>query len=105
MKTFKNQQTKITAPIAGTKELITMTYVHLSQLILNIPPQGGWTKDEMKVRIKIEDKLEKLEVGKTVELEDAEMAKLVECSTQPWQFKHKDLLKYLDDLEEWFKKE
>jgi len=105
MKTFKNQQTEITVPIAGTKEKTTMTYANLTQLVLNIPPQGGWTKDEMKIRIKIEDKLEKVKEGETIELEDAEMQKVIECSEQPWQFKHKDLVKYLDDIEEWFKKE
>ena len=105
MKSFTNHQTSITAPIAGTDELKEMTYANLAQIVLNIPPQAGWTKDEMKIRIKIEDKLDKAEVDQEVELEDAEMEKLVECSAAPWQFKHKDLVKYMDDLEEWFKKE
>lgn len=105
MKTFKNQQTSITIGIANTNETKEMTYADLAKLTLDIPPAKGWDKNEMKIRIKIEDKLESLEVGKTVELEDAEMQKIIDCSDQPWQFKHKDLVKYLDDIEDWFKKE
>jgi ABC-type molybdate transport system ATPase subunit len=103
MKTFENQQTSITAPVQGTNEVKEMTYANLAQLILNVPPQGGWTKDEMRIRIKIEDKLEKLKAGEKIELEDAEMQKIVDCSDQPWQFKHKDLLRYLDNLADWNK--
>ena len=102
MKTFKNQQTEINMKEVDGSEK-KMTYADLSNLTLNIPPQGGWTKDEMKIRFKIEAKIENLKVDETVELEDAEFAKLVQCSNQPWQFKHKDLLRYMEDLEDWNK--
>jgi hypothetical protein len=105
MKTFKNQQTSITIGVEGTKEVKKMTYADLASLTLNIPPHEGWTKDEMKIRIKIESKLEKLDVDESVELEDAEFAKVLEGSNQPWQFKHKDLIAYMDDLEAWNKEE
>jgi len=105
MKTFTNQQTSITIGIEGTREKKEMTYADLANLTLNIVPQGGWTKDEMKIRFKIESKLEKLNVDESIELEDAEFKKVLDCSSQPWQFKHKDLLAYMEDLEAWYKKE
>lgn len=106
MKTFKNQQTSITIGIEGTNEKREMTYVDLAMLVLNIPPaDGNWPRAEQKIRFKVEDKIEKLEVGKEVKLEDAEFDKLFACSQQDWKFKHRDLLKYLDDLDEWNKEE
>ena len=105
MKKFKNKNTAITIGVAGTTETTTMTYANLAKLTLDIAPKGGWTKDEMKIRIKIEDKLEKLDIDKTIKFEDAEMDKIIACSEQPWQFKHKDLVAYLTDLETWYKTE
>jgi len=104
MKIFKNQQTSITMEI-NSNEKKEMTYVDLANLTLNIPPQNGaWDMSEMRIRFKIEDKIEMLNVGDEIELEDAEHDKLFDLSNQPWQFKHRDLLKYLDDLELWNKK-
>ena len=109
MKTFKNQQTQITIAVQGTTELKSMTYADLATFVLAIPPvknQDGsvsWPRAEQKIRFKIEDKLETLEVDAELKLEDAEFDKIFELSQQPWQFKHRDLLKYLDDLDEWNK--
>jgi hypothetical protein len=105
MKTFTNQQTDISIGVEGTTEKKKMTYANLAKLTLDIPPQGGWTKDEMKIRIKVEDKLEKLKVDEKIELEDAEFEKILTLSNQPWQFKHKSILAYMTDLEAWDKEE
>lgn len=105
MKNFYNTVTTITTTISGTNESKKMTYADLALLTLNIPPRNGWTKEEMKIRFKIEDKLEKLKPGESAQLEDAEFEKVFECSNQPWQFKHRDLLKYMNDLEKEYKKE
>jgi len=103
MKKFENKQTSITTGIAGTQETKEMTYAELAKMTLDIPPANGWDKNEMKIRIKTESKIENLKVGETAELEDAEMQKILDMSNQPWQFKHKDLLAYMEDLETWNK--
>jgi hypothetical protein len=103
MKKFENKQTTITIGIAGTQDTKEMTYADLAKMTLDIPPANGWDKSEMKIRIKTENKLDNLKVDDVIELEDAEMEKVLELSNQPWQFKHKDLLAYMDDLEGWAK--
>ena len=109
MKTFKNQPTTITMATGATSEPAKMTYANLATFVLSIPPvknQDGsvsWPRAEQKIRFKIEDKLEGLKEGEEIQLEDAEFDKIFELSQQDWQFKHRDLLKYLDDLDEWNK--
>jgi hypothetical protein len=78
MKAFENKQTSITIGIAGTQDTKDMTYAELAKLTLDIPPANGWDKN-------------------------AEMEKILEMSNQPWQFKHKDLLMYMEDIETWNK--
>jgi len=111
MKTFKNQQTRITIgldPLDENKKK-EMTYVDLVMMILSIPPvvepNGAvkWPRAEQKLRFKIEDKIEKLKIDEAVELEDAEFDKIFSLSQLDWQFKHRDILRYLDDLDEWNK--
>jgi len=106
MKTIINKSTKITEQISSdpTIELRTLNYADLALLTLNIPPERGWTTAEMRIRLKVEDKLEDVEVEAEVNLEDAEFAKLLECSNLKWSFKHKDILAYCDHLEEVSKK-
>ena len=87
MKTFKNQQTSITAPVInekGEQSIKEMTYVDLAMLVLSIPSHYDergkpvWPRPEQKIRFKVEDKIEKLKVGKEVKLEDAEFDKIFE---------------------------
>jgi Cu/Ag efflux protein CusF len=85
MKNFENKQTSITIGIAGTQDTKEMTYADLAKVTLDIPPADGWSKNEMKIRIKTEAKLENLAAGDEIELEDTEMEKILELSNQPWQ--------------------
>ncbi len=111
MKTFKNQQTSITigTDLNDANKTKEMTYVDLAMLVLSIPPiiepgvGAKWPRAEQKLRFKIEDKIENLKVDEEIELEDAEFDKIFELSQQDWQFKHRDLLGYLDHLDEWKK--
>ncbi len=97
MRTIVNKSTEITmADESG--EAIFMTYADLIKICLNNPPKNGWTTDEMRKRIKIEDKLEDLKAEGDISLEDAEFDKVVECSKVPWQFKHKDIIAFEDSL-------
>ncbi len=97
MKTIINKKTKIViADESG--EQVPMLYTDLIGICLNNPPQGGWKTDEMRKRIKIEDKLEGVKEDGEIKLEDAEWEKVVECSKIPWQFKHKDIIAFEDAL-------
>ena len=97
MKTIINKKTKIVmANESG--EQVPMLYTDLIAICLNNPPQGGWKTDEMRKRIKIEDKLEGVKEDGEIKLEDAEWEKVVECSKMPWQFKHKDIIAFEDAL-------
>ena len=97
MKTITNKSTEITmANQSG--ETTFMTYADLIKICLNNPPKNGWTTDEMRKRIKIEDKLEDLKAEDDISLEDAEFDKVLECSKVPWQFKHKDIIAFEDTL-------
>ena len=106
MKTVINKSTKITEQISldPTVKVRTLSYADLASITLNIPPERGWTTDEMRIRLKTEDKFKDLELEDKVDLEDAEFAKLLECSKLNWSFKHKDILAYCDYLEEVNKK-
>ena len=97
MKTFINKETEITVTNEkGDKTF--MSYADLAKMSLNAPPQGGWTTDEMRSRIKITDKLEGIEAGIEVQLEDAEFKKVLEASKIKWKFMHKDIVAYEDHL-------
>lgn len=97
MKTITNKSTEITIADESGKTNF-MTYADLIKICLNNPPKNGWTTDEMRKRIKIEDKLEDLKAEDDISLEDAEFDKVVECSKVPWQFKHKDIIAFEDTL-------
>jgi len=104
MKTFKNQQTEITMTLINedkTKSITTMTYADLAIMTLNIPPkEGGWLREESRLRFDIEDKIKDLKVGDEVELENTEFKKIHELSAQNWQMKHRDTIAYEDYLDE-----
>ena len=97
MKTVVNKATNIKMQDESGKTEF-MDYKKLIQICINNPPKNGWTTDEMRKRIKIEDKLENVEVGGSVELEDAEFEKLLQCIMIPWQFMHKDVIGFEDYL-------
>lgn len=98
MKNFKNQQTELT-DIKDGKE-VSLTFVDLAKITLNVPPKEGWLLDEMKMRFKLEDKLVNTEVGETLQLDDADVEKLLQCAKIPWRAKHRDIIRYVEYLEE-----
>lgn len=97
MKTFINTKTEITKlNEEGTK--VNLGFADLASMVLNSAPQGGWTTDEMRKRIKVMDKMDKVELGQSIELEDAEFEKILECSNIKWKFMHKDVIAFEDYL-------
>jgi hypothetical protein len=91
MKTLPNQIFSIEIP--GIKSPVTTA--SLLKLCLANPPQGGFDYKEMRARNKIEDAVETVEPGGTIELEDADHAVAVQCVTaMRWGIRHKDLAKF-----------
>ena len=103
MKTFINKDTEIAfempSEIEGEELIVkTMGFADLAKISLNSPPEGGWTTDEMRIRIKITSKFENAEKNSKIDLEDAEFDKVLQCSNIKWNFMHKDIVAYDDHL-------
>jgi len=74
MKTIENKKSDILLRELGEKKA---TYFELIHYCLNMTPQGGFTFDEMKKRLRIADAVN---INKdSAELEDADFDKLKEC--------------------------
>jgi hypothetical protein len=66
---------------------------------LNAPPKEGWTTAQMKERFDVIAKIEKVKLGKTVELEDAEFMVAYNCRLLNWAMMHKDIVAFDEYLE------
>jgi hypothetical protein len=97
MKTFINKKTDITM---SQEDPTKLGYSNLAIIGLNTPPQGGWTPDEMRQRIKVIAKLDDKDIGAKIKLEDAEFDLVVKCANIKWQFMHKDVVAFDDYLSE-----
>ena len=99
---MKKLEIKTTEIEEGGKKL---TYTDLVKAILNRAPQGGYSPEEMGARLDIlgkfnDKKLRSVKGSKFVDLEDAEFAKLYQCSAaMRWPFMHEDLKTFTDYLE------
>jgi hypothetical protein len=97
MKTFVNTKTEITQT-DEKKNKTNLGFADLSLIALNTPPQGGWTPDDMRKRLKVMSKLEDQKLGAKIKLEDAEFAELFACKDVRWKFMHKDVVAFDDYL-------
>lgn len=90
MKTLDNKRF-----LLGTNEV---QYSELIKTCLNNVPQGGFTPQEMKERMKILDVLET--ANGTIELEDADAKKMKDCVKQmKWGLLDKNLIEFIDSVE------
>lgn len=95
MKTLKNTQTDIPKQEGDGNA----TFAELAMSALNQAPAQGFSPDEMRIRMRVLDVLQK--GGETIELEDAHAAKLIEAASQvQWKFMHKDLVAFHDAVDE-----
>jgi len=96
MKTFVNKSTLI-----KNEEGNTLGYSDLVKVGLNKAPQGGWTPDEMRMSIRILDKLENVDLDSSVEFEDTEYTYIVKtCLGLRWPFIHKNVIEFDDYLKQ-----
>ena len=90
MKTLDNKRF-----LLGTNET---QYSELIKACLNNVPQGGFTPQEMKERMKILDVLET--ANGTIDLEDADAKKMKDCVKQmKWGLLDKNLIEFIDSVE------
>lgn len=93
MKTLENKTTTIKDPSDQYVD-----YAFLLDAVLKIQPAGGYSLDDMKKRIKIQNVLETSD--ETIPLEDADaeyMKPLVR--NMKWNMVHADLITFSDDVE------
>lgn len=97
-KTIENKET--TLNFKEGEETRKMTYFDIIKLCLDSPPQGGFSRDDIKKRNRIEDKL-KGEIGSTVELEHDEFYSLKKiCNDMKWNTRVEDIENFLDYLDD-----
>lgn len=102
MKTFINKQTEIKQS-NEEGEVVKISFSDLAKMTLNITPKEGWVMKEMKSRFKLEDKFNGHEIDAVIELEDAEAEMLNSLAQIPWAFKHKDIIAYVEHIEDLMK--
>lgn len=97
MKSIDNKTTVIVQVVEGKES--KMTYHDLLKLIMNVPPQNGYTISEMRQRLKIYAELEPDKKNK-INLEDADFAVLKKCVLDfKWAQAHKDIVAFVDHIE------
>jgi len=106
MKKLINKETELTETTkeAGEEPVVrNLGFVDLILIALNVTPQGGWDTSIMRKHLRVEAKLEGIELGAEFELEDADF-ELVRELCKPgkikWKMKSKDVLDLEDHLEE-----
>jgi len=93
MKTIVNKTTTITT--APEQFLTTADLIKQS---LNVVPQGGFTREDFKVRDRIEAYLS--DQARDFELEDADANALKKIVSEVrWTFRHPDLTDFLNEIE------
>ncbi len=78
---------------------IGINYADLMISALNLAPKGGLSVSEMRVRIKVVDKLEAQKNAKTIELEDADKELVKSCfNAMRWGRSSKEIITFEDNL-------
>jgi len=98
MKKLENKETELTKEVKGKE--VKMGFVDLLLVGLNAVPERGFSVSQMKERFNVISKIEDIEIGKVVELEDAEFKVAFDCRTQNWAMMHKDIIAFEDYLQE-----
>lgn len=95
-KTIENLETTI--DFTNGEEKRKMTYFDLIKVCFDATPQGGFTRDDIKKRNRIEEKLK----GDSAELEHDEFYSIKKiCNDMKWNTRVsqiEDFLDYLDDV-------
>lgn len=99
MKTISNKTTEI---MDGTKDpIIAFTHAGLLKVVINNPPQGGFSISEMRDRLRIWGFLDTADLEKAdITLEDADFTILKSRFDEfKWAQAHKDVIALSDHLD------
>jgi hypothetical protein len=93
MKILANKTTELNGDVVGKKA----RYADLIVMVLNQPPQGGFSPDEMRKRFRIDDVLKG--GGDEFRFEDADAKVLQACAkSMKWGHRHRDFVAFADDV-------
>jgi len=91
---MKSIECKETGILEGERLL---TYSDLIVISVRQPKQGGFGLEEMRLKIKVLDKLEDKKIGDIIDFEDAEIAVVKSAvSDMKWMGLHKDIVDFCD---------
>lgn len=94
-KTIENKTTTLDFQVG--KENRKMTYFDLIKICLDNPPKTGFSRDDIKKRNRIEEKLK----NENAELEHDEFYSLKKiCNEATWNNRHLDIESFLDYLDD-----
>jgi len=102
MKQLELKSTTITVQNAEGELIKNANYLDLITHCLNVPPPNGYSPDEMRQRMRIEDVVQKAanEKAKLLKLEDADAKKLKQvCNSVTWQLMSHDLIGFIDAVD------
>lgn len=76
----------------------TLNYKELISAALNVVPQGGFSPEEIRKRLRVIDALDKS--NEVFELEDADVETLKRCVKEmKWGVMHKNIVEFNDDVQ------
>lgn len=94
-KTVENKETSLDFEDKNGKR--KMTYFDLIKMCLDNPPQGGFSRDDIKKRNRIEEKIK----GEVAELEHDEFHSLKKiCSDMKWRVRSSEIENFFDYLDD-----
>lgn len=94
-KTINNKETTLDFTDKDGKR--KMTYFDLIKICLDVPSQGGFSRDDIKKRNRIEEKLK----GESAELEHDEFYSLKKiCNEMKWNVRSEEIESFLDYLDD-----
>ena len=95
MKTIENRQTEMPFKENDGEQIKQATYFDLVRYCLNQTPQGGFTFEEMRRRLRILEAISS--APESAALEDADLDKLKECVTAArWLSLDKTVVEFSD---------
>lgn len=97
-KKIKNKKSELFSIDPNLGQKVELRYFDLIKECLNIPPSGGFSREDINKRNKIEESL----IGEETEM-DHELFHIMKkiCSDRKWPTRHKgvqEFLNYLDDI-------
>lgn len=100
MKQIHNLSTGIRVSVDG--KLTEAVYTDLIKLVLKHPKAGGYTYEDIAIRVRLNNVCDIFKTPQSFEISDDDGRYLVSLiQTMRWSFWHPDLLTFKNDMETW----